>query len=53
MGPESRDLLGEKFAYALLIASRKLRPYFESHHVIVLTDQPPWSTWKNMGIRGE
>jgi len=33
-------LLIEKLAYALLIVSRKFRPYFESHHVTVLTDQP-------------
>jgi len=38
--PESRYLFVEKFAYALLIASQKLRPYFESHPIMVLTDQP-------------
>ena len=30
----------EKLAYCLLIASRKLRPYFQAHPVKVLTDQP-------------
>ena len=30
----------EKLAYFLLMASRKLRQYFQSHHVTVLTDQP-------------
>src|SRR5574338_1432107 len=30
----------EKLAYCLLIASRKLRPYFQSHPIKVLTDQP-------------
>jgi len=29
----------EKFAYALVIASRKLRPYFEAHKILVLTNQ--------------
>ena len=48
-GPESRYLLIEKFAYALLIASRKLRPYFESHHIILLTDQPLRSTLEKYG----
>jgi len=43
-GPKSRYLLVEKFAYALLIASQKLRPYFESHPTTVLTDQPLRST---------
>ena len=30
----------EKFAYTLVMASWKLRPYFEAHKVAVLTDQP-------------
>ena len=30
----------EKLAYALLITSRKLRPYFQAHAIEVLTDQP-------------
>ncbi|GFS37316.1 hypothetical protein Acr_00g0051350 [Actinidia rufa] len=30
----------EKLAYALMIAARKLRHYFQSHPIIVLTDQP-------------
>uniref|UniRef100_A0A2N9GG66 RNase H type-1 domain-containing protein n=1 Tax=Fagus sylvatica TaxID=28930 RepID=A0A2N9GG66_FAGSY len=30
----------EKLAFALLIASRKLRPYFQAHSIIVLTDYP-------------
>jgi len=34
----------EKFAYALLITSWKLHPYFESDCIIVLIDQPLWNT---------
>ncbi|GAV72988.1 RVT_1 domain-containing protein/NMT domain-containing protein/NMT_C domain-containing protein/Lycopene_cycl domain-containing protein, partial [Cephalotus follicularis] len=30
----------ERFAYALIIAARKLRPYFQAHPIKVLTDQP-------------
>ena len=30
----------EKLTYALVMASRKLRPYFEAHKIVVLTDQP-------------
>ncbi|KAK3035938.1 hypothetical protein RJ639_031361 [Escallonia herrerae] len=30
----------EKVALALVISARKLRPYFQSHTVVVLTDQP-------------
>ena len=51
-GPELRYLLVEKFAYALLIASCKLRPYFESHPITVLTDQPLRSTLEKYGSSG-
>ena len=30
----------EKLTYALLIAARSLRPYFQGHTIILLTDQP-------------
>ena len=30
----------EKFALAMITASRKLRPYFQAHKIEVLTDQP-------------
>ena len=30
----------EKLAYALLIATQKLRHYFEAHPVVVRTDSP-------------
>ena len=30
----------EKIAFALLVASRKLHPYFQAHPIIVMTDQP-------------
>ena len=30
----------EKFALAMITASRKLRPYFQAHQIEVLTDQP-------------
>jgi len=39
-GAEVNYPLIEKFAYALVMASRKLRPYFEAHKILVLTDQP-------------
>ena len=28
----------EKIAFALLVASRKLRPYFQAHSIIVMTE---------------
>ena len=30
----------EKIASALLVASRKLRPYFQAHPIVIMTDQP-------------
>ena len=30
----------EKLAFALVIAAQKLKPYFQAHTIIVLTDQP-------------
>ena len=39
-GVEMNYPLIEKFAYALVMASWKLRPYFEALKILVLTDQP-------------
>ena len=30
----------EKLAFALVTVARKLKPYFQAHTIIVLTDQP-------------
>ena len=37
---EERYLSMEKLAFALVTATRKLKPYFQAHTVIVLTDKP-------------
>uniref|UniRef100_A0A2N9IA87 Integrase catalytic domain-containing protein n=1 Tax=Fagus sylvatica TaxID=28930 RepID=A0A2N9IA87_FAGSY len=39
-GAEERYTNMEKLAFALLVASRKLRPYFQAHSIIVMTDYP-------------
>ncbi|KAK3030057.1 hypothetical protein RJ639_038468 [Escallonia herrerae] len=39
-GAEQRYPNTKKLAFALLIAARKLRPYFQSHTIVVLTDKP-------------
>ncbi|KAK3009265.1 hypothetical protein RJ639_013830 [Escallonia herrerae] len=39
-GAKQRYPNAEKLAFALLIAARKLRSYFQSHTIIVLTDKP-------------
>ena len=37
-GAEASYLRMEKIAITLLIASRKIRPYFQAHPIIVMTD---------------
>ncbi|XP_052195975.1 uncharacterized protein LOC127803624 [Diospyros lotus] len=39
-GAEVRYLPMEKLAFALITSARKLRPYFQAHTIIVLTNQP-------------
>ena len=40
LGAKSRYPLIEKMAFCLILAYRKLRPYFQSHSINVMTDQP-------------
>ncbi|XP_075662890.1 uncharacterized protein LOC142632343 [Castanea sativa] len=39
-GAEERCPLMEKLAFALVIATHKLKPYFQAHTVVVLTKKP-------------
>nr|XP_027060996.1 uncharacterized protein LOC113687629 [Coffea arabica] len=39
-GPEMRYTPAEKLVLALVHAARKLRPYFQTHSIVVRTDQP-------------
>ena len=39
-GVESRYPRIEKIAFALIVASRKLRHYFQANPILVITDQP-------------
>ncbi|XP_027177984.1 uncharacterized protein LOC113777142 [Coffea eugenioides] len=39
-GPETRYTPAEKLVIALVHVARKLRPYFQTHSVVVMTDQP-------------
>ncbi|GAA0142034.1 hypothetical protein LIER_35502 [Lithospermum erythrorhizon] len=39
-GLEERYPIIDKFAFALVISARKLKPYFESHPIVVVPDQP-------------
>ena len=40
LGAESRYPLIEKLTFFLLMASQKLRPYFQAHAIKVLTNHP-------------
>ena len=51
-GVKQRYLLIEKFVYALLIANKKLCLYFESHNIVVLSNQPLRSTLKKYESSG-
>ncbi|KAK3037168.1 hypothetical protein RJ639_031055 [Escallonia herrerae] len=42
----------DKVALALVISARKLRPYFQSHTVVVLTDQPLEKVLQNPDASG-
>ena len=35
-----RYLIAKKWAMALVVAARKLRPYFQAHKIVVVTNQP-------------
>ena len=37
----------EKLAFALVTTTRKLKPYFQAHTVVVLTDKPLWRAMSN------
>lgn len=39
-GAETRYSIIEKFAYAVVIVAKKMKPYFQAHQVIILTNQP-------------
>ena len=39
-GAEARYPPIEKITFALIVASRKLHPYFQANPIIVMTDQP-------------
>ncbi|KAL9244214.1 hypothetical protein vseg_018016 [Gypsophila vaccaria] len=48
LGPSEKNYqIIEKAAYAVVIAARKLRPYFDAHPIEVRTDQPPEKALEN------
>ncbi|XP_065049760.1 uncharacterized protein LOC135679707 [Musa acuminata AAA Group] len=51
-GPEERYPPIEKLALALILAARKLRPYFQAHPIKVITDQPLRQVLSKFDIAG-
>ena len=51
-GPEGGYQLIEKMALAVIIAARKLRPYFDCHQIQVLTNQPLEKALQRMDTSG-
>ena len=42
----------EKLAFALVMATRKLKPYFQAHTIVDLTDQPLKRTMSSLEAAG-
>ena len=42
----------EKLAFALVIAARRLKPYFQAHTIVVLTDKPLRRAMNNPEVVG-
>ena len=51
-GPEERYPPMEKLAFALVTATRKLKPYFQAHTIVVLTDRPLRRVVSNLDATG-
>ena len=52
-GVEERYSSMEKLTFALVTATLKLKPYFQAHKVIVLTDKPLWRAMSNPEATGQ
>ena len=51
-GAEVRYQKIEKLALTLVISVRKLGPYFQGHHIIVMTKYPIWQILRNPDLVG-
>ena len=50
---EERYLPMEKLAFVLVAAARKLKPYFQAHTIVVLTDRPLRQAMSNLDAAGK
>ena len=51
-GTKESYLRMEKIAFALLVASKKIRPYFQAHSIVVMTNQPIRMTMNKIDVAG-
>ena len=51
-GPEERYPPMEKLSFALVTAARKLKPYFQAHTIVVLTDRTLPRVVRNLDAAG-
>ncbi|GAA0167396.1 hypothetical protein LIER_22341 [Lithospermum erythrorhizon] len=51
-GSEENYLIIDKFAFALVVSACRLKPYFESHPITVVTDQPLKRILTNPALSG-
>ena len=51
-GAKERYLQIEKLAFALVVASRKLRPYFQSHKIRIVTEYPLRKVLQKLDLSG-
>ena len=42
----------EKIAFSLIVASRKVRPYFQAHTIMVMMDNPIWKAMSKPNAAG-
>ena len=51
-GAEERYPLMEKLTFALIIATHKLKPYFQAHTIVILTDKPLRRVMSSLEVAG-
>ena len=51
-GAKAKYPLIEKMAFSLIVASRKLRPYFQAHTIMLITDKPIRKAMSKLDVAG-
>ena len=51
-GTEAKYPRMEKMAFSLIVAFKKLRPYFQAHAIMVMMDQPIWKAMSKLDAVG-